>query len=82
MSVSYSVNEVKKIVSAVSVLFLKLIYHGTSTTVHLLILKFSMAWSKCSSWSKKNQKFSFRDISVFLHELESQTSYKKLKRAC
>ena len=42
-SVSYSVLEGKKIASAVSVLFLKLIYYGASTVVHLLLLKFTMA---------------------------------------
>ena len=35
--------KVKKIVSAVSGLFLKLIYYGASMVVHLLQLKFSMA---------------------------------------
>ena len=35
----------QKIYSAVSGLFLKLIYHGTSTIVHLLLLKFSMVWN-------------------------------------
>ena len=39
---SYSVHEGKKIVSAVSGLFLKLIYHGAGMVVHLLLLKFSM----------------------------------------
>ena len=41
-SVSYSVHEGKHFFSAVSELFLKLIYHGASTVVHLLLLKFSI----------------------------------------
>ena len=39
LSVNYSVHEGKKIVSAVSGLFLKLICHGAGTVVHLLLLK-------------------------------------------
>ena len=39
-SVSYSVHEVKHFFPAVSLLFVKLIYHGAGTVVHLLLLKY------------------------------------------
>ena len=41
-SVSYSVNEVKKIASALSASFLNLIYYRAGMVVHLLLLKSSM----------------------------------------
>ena len=42
-SVSYSFHDGKHFFgSAVSVLFIKLIYHGAGMVLHLLILKFSM----------------------------------------
>ena len=76
-SVSYSVQEIKKIASGVSASFINMIYHGASMVVHLLLHKFSMTEIKAML---RRFKALFRIFSYSIPLWPSQAPSHRLRR--